>query len=83
MPLTVDGFLVERRELPTPLIAPDEELRDRLIWQLAAVMAWRTPEEIAAALESGKWTDDVARLVANDRDELAAHVDMLLAAVGE
>ncbi len=76
-------FAVERRPLPAPFVAPDDELRERLIWQQAAVQTWKTPEDIAAALESGEWPEDVARLVANDRDELAAHVDILLALVGE
>lgn len=83
MSTTVEGFLVERRPLPAPFVAPDDELRERLIWREAAAQAWLTPEDIAAALETGDWPEDVARLVANDRAELGAHVNILLSLVGE
>ncbi len=81
MPATLCYFEADDRPLPAPLIPASAELRERLIWREGAVMRFLTPERIAACLESGEWPSDVVALVADERDELEAHVDGILAIV--
>lgn len=80
-PLDLRGFVVSG-DVPVPVTQVGTDTRDRLVGVVAAIMLGQTPEEVAACLRDG-FPPAVCELVEGDleRDELDAHVDVLLHAL--
>jgi hypothetical protein len=77
------GFDPGPVEPPVPLVDVSDDVRDRMVHTIAALVAWVPPEDIARALESGVWPAKVTERVAlpSEADEMHAYVDVLLVAM--
>lgn len=75
----MEGFEVEDRELPTPLIPVETETKETMALALCAIVHGATPEDLAGYLD-GAFPHEVIEALerAGERDEMWAHVDLLV-----
>lgn len=78
----MEGFEAGDKALPTPVVDVSDDVRARLVTTLYAIVDGRTPEEIAGYLESGfpQEIDDALNRP-GERDEMAAHVALMLSVI--
>lgn len=78
----MDGFEAGQIEIPVPVVPISDATRVRLITMLAAVQGFATPEEVAVLLADGGGSglEKAERILSQDglREEMSAHVDLLL-----
>lgn len=66
---------------PPDVVPVSDEVRDRMVHVLAALLCGVTPEAAVGYAGKGRWPRTVKDLLARpgEREELACHVDVLLA----
>lgn len=80
---SAEGFEAEDRDLPTPPVGVEDVTRLRLMLTVAAIIGGATPEEVAGYHEGEEFPASVYEALdrPGERDELSAHVDLLLSLV--
>jgi hypothetical protein len=74
-----EGFEPEPVQ-PPDIVPVSDEVRDRMVHVLAAMLCGATPEATVSCLEDGHWPRAVAELLGRrgEREELSCHADVLL-----
>lgn len=74
-----EGFEPEPVQ-PPDIVPVSDEVRDRMVHVLAAMLCSATPEATVGCLEDGRWPRRVTEMLARagEREELSCHVDVLL-----